>query len=318
MVEKPAEGSAPSNLAVIGRYILTPKIMQNLNKMKSGAGGEIQLTDAIAEEIKKGRDVFGYRFRGQRFDCGYQGRLPAGDRGLRAGPRRSARRILAISWANCRRSSGRRSRPCPRRFWSPAAPATSARTPARCWRAPATPRSPSTIWSPAGEAAVKFGPFEQGDLMDRDRLDDVFARYQPQAVMHFAALSQVGESMRKPGTLLAQQRLRLAEPDRGGGRRRAASISCSPRPAPPMASRTTCCWTKASRSGRSTPMAPRNGRSRTCCANFGESHGLHSVIFRYFNVAGCRPRGRGGRIPPARDASDPADAGRHRRQAHAR
>jgi UTP--glucose-1-phosphate uridylyltransferase len=70
MVEKPEEGTAPSNLAVIGRYILTPKVMQNLQKMKAGAGGEVQLTDAIAEEINKGRDVFGYRFRGQRFDCG--------------------------------------------------------------------------------------------------------------------------------------------------------------------------------------------------------------------------------------------------------
>ncbi|MGH1330146.1 MAG: UTP--glucose-1-phosphate uridylyltransferase GalU [Paracoccaceae bacterium] len=70
MVEKPAPGTEPSNLAVIGRYILSPKIMQNLNKMKSGAGGEIQLTDAIAEEITLGREVYGYRFRGQRFDCG--------------------------------------------------------------------------------------------------------------------------------------------------------------------------------------------------------------------------------------------------------
>ncbi|SDI76834.1 UTP--glucose-1-phosphate uridylyltransferase GalU [Lutimaribacter saemankumensis] len=70
MVEKPAKGEEPSNLAVIGRYILTPSVLQNLNKMKSGAGGEIQLTDAIAAEIDAGRDVFGYRFRGQRFDCG--------------------------------------------------------------------------------------------------------------------------------------------------------------------------------------------------------------------------------------------------------
>jgi len=70
MVEKPAPGSAPSNLAVIGRYILTPKVLQNLNRIKSGAGGEIQLTDAIAEEIDADRDVFGFRFRGERFDCG--------------------------------------------------------------------------------------------------------------------------------------------------------------------------------------------------------------------------------------------------------
>ena len=70
MVEKPAPGTEPSNLAVIGRYILSPDVMRNLNKMKSGAGGEIQLTDAIADEIAAERNVFGYRFAGQRFDCG--------------------------------------------------------------------------------------------------------------------------------------------------------------------------------------------------------------------------------------------------------
>lgn len=70
MVEKPPADEAPSNLAVIGRYILTPDIMRNLNRIKSGAGGEIQLTDAIAAEIDEGRGVYGYRFRGQRFDCG--------------------------------------------------------------------------------------------------------------------------------------------------------------------------------------------------------------------------------------------------------
>jgi UTP--glucose-1-phosphate uridylyltransferase len=69
MVEKPPLGTAPSNLAVIGRYILSPKVLTNLNRMKQGAGGEIQLTDAIAEETAEGR-VFGYRFRGQRYDCG--------------------------------------------------------------------------------------------------------------------------------------------------------------------------------------------------------------------------------------------------------
>lgn len=70
LIEKPKPEVSPSNLAVIGRYILTPKIMQNLNQIKTGSGGEIQLTDAIDEELKKGRDVFGYRFNGQRFDCG--------------------------------------------------------------------------------------------------------------------------------------------------------------------------------------------------------------------------------------------------------
>jgi len=70
MVEKPKAEDAPSNLAVIGRYILTPHVLRNLNKIKLGAGGEVQLTDAIAREIMQGRKVFGYRFRGQRFDCG--------------------------------------------------------------------------------------------------------------------------------------------------------------------------------------------------------------------------------------------------------
>lgn len=69
MVEKPKVEDAPSNLAVIGRYILSPQIMNNLNKIKQGTGGEIQLTDAIAQETASG-EVYGYRFRGQRYDCG--------------------------------------------------------------------------------------------------------------------------------------------------------------------------------------------------------------------------------------------------------
>ena len=69
MVEKPKAEDAPSNLAVIGRYILNPSVMHTLNKTRAGAGGEIQLTDAIADEIGK-TGVYGYRFRGQRFDCG--------------------------------------------------------------------------------------------------------------------------------------------------------------------------------------------------------------------------------------------------------
>ncbi len=70
MVEKPAPGTEPSNLAVIGRYILTPDIFKNLKNQGEGAGGEIQLTDAIATEIAKGENVFGYRFQGRRYDCG--------------------------------------------------------------------------------------------------------------------------------------------------------------------------------------------------------------------------------------------------------
>jgi len=70
MVEKPEPKDAPSNLAVIGRYILTPNVLKNVDTLKKGAGGEIQLTDAIAMEIENGNDVFGFRFDGQRYDCG--------------------------------------------------------------------------------------------------------------------------------------------------------------------------------------------------------------------------------------------------------
>ena len=70
MIEKPKAEDAPSNLAVIGRYILSPKVLTNLNKIKQGAGGEIQLTDAIAQETTGKEAVYGFRFRGQRYDCG--------------------------------------------------------------------------------------------------------------------------------------------------------------------------------------------------------------------------------------------------------
>ena len=70
LVEKPAPEEAPSNLAVLGRYVLPGRIFEAIARTEPGAGGEIQLTDAIAEEIQAGRDVFGLRFRGQRFDCG--------------------------------------------------------------------------------------------------------------------------------------------------------------------------------------------------------------------------------------------------------
>ncbi len=70
MVEKPPKGAAPSNHAVIGRYILTPSIFDNLGRIEKGAGGEIQLTDAISLEIAQANNVFGYCFDGQRYDCG--------------------------------------------------------------------------------------------------------------------------------------------------------------------------------------------------------------------------------------------------------
>ena len=70
MVEKPKLGTAPSNLAVIGRYILSPRVMDHLESVEPGAGGEIQLTDAIAREMGSAEGVHGFRFEGQRYDCG--------------------------------------------------------------------------------------------------------------------------------------------------------------------------------------------------------------------------------------------------------
>jgi UTP--glucose-1-phosphate uridylyltransferase len=69
LVEKPAPAAAPSNLAIIGRYILLPEVFDHLSLKQTGSGGEIQLTDAMAKMI--GRQPFhGLRFRGRRFDCG--------------------------------------------------------------------------------------------------------------------------------------------------------------------------------------------------------------------------------------------------------
>ncbi|NOU70901.1 UTP--glucose-1-phosphate uridylyltransferase GalU [Paenibacillus sp. LMG 31458] len=69
LVEKPKKEEAPSNLAIMGRYILTPRIFDILNNQKPGAGGEIQLTDAIAE-LNRIESVYAYEFEGMRFDVG--------------------------------------------------------------------------------------------------------------------------------------------------------------------------------------------------------------------------------------------------------
>ncbi|NRF90526.1 UTP--glucose-1-phosphate uridylyltransferase GalU [Paenibacillus frigoriresistens] len=69
LVEKPKKEESPSNLAIMGRYILTPKIFDILNNQEPGAGGEIQLTDAIAE-LNRLESVYAYEFEGMRFDVG--------------------------------------------------------------------------------------------------------------------------------------------------------------------------------------------------------------------------------------------------------
>ena len=69
MVEKPNPEDAPSNLAIIGRYILVPDIFDILRETQPGKGGEIQITDALLEQAKQGK-VIAYKFKGKRFDCG--------------------------------------------------------------------------------------------------------------------------------------------------------------------------------------------------------------------------------------------------------
>ena len=69
IVEKPKPSAAPSNLAVVGRYVLTPAIFDHLEQIGAGAGGEIQLTDGIAR-LMQDESIYAYRFNGKRYDCG--------------------------------------------------------------------------------------------------------------------------------------------------------------------------------------------------------------------------------------------------------
>jgi UDP-glucose 4-epimerase len=141
--------------------------------------------------------------------------------------------------------------------------------------------------------AVKFGPFEQGDLADRARLDAVFARWKPVAVMHFAALSLVGDAMRDPGLYWRANvlsSLTLIEA--------AVAAGCLD-----FVFSSTCA-TYGDQDGvildEDTLQAPINayGKSKRAIedmlADFSASHGLRPVIFRYFNVAGADPEGEVG------------------------
>jgi UTP--glucose-1-phosphate uridylyltransferase len=69
LIEKPRPDDAPSNLAIIGRYILTPEIFQSIESIEPGAGGEIQLTDAL-KHLLRSRPIYGYLFEGHRYDAG--------------------------------------------------------------------------------------------------------------------------------------------------------------------------------------------------------------------------------------------------------
>lgn len=141
--------------------------------------------------------------------------------------------------------------------------------------------------------AVKFGPLEEGDLTDRARLDAVFAKYAPVAVMHFAAFSLVGESMTDPGKYWHNNvfgSLTLIEAAVAAGCENFVFSST--------------CATYGDQDNvvldENSVQRPINsyGASKRAIEdileNFGQSHGLNSVIFRYFNVAGADPEGEVG------------------------
>jgi len=141
--------------------------------------------------------------------------------------------------------------------------------------------------------AVKFGPLVQGELTDRARLDQVFAKYQPTAVMHFAALSQVGEAMAEPGRYWSNNvigSLTLIEA--------AVAAGCLD-----FVFSSTCATYGEHDNvmlDENTEQAPLNayGASKRAIEDilrdFEAAHGLRSVIFRYFNVAGADPDGEVG------------------------
>lgn len=138
--------------------------------------------------------------------------------------------------------------------------------------------------------AVKFGPLEQGDLLDRSRIDEVFAKYKPTAVMHFAGLSLVGDAMSDPGLYW---RVNV-----GGGLNlieAAVAAGCL------NFVFSSTCATYGDQDGvtmdETSVQEPLNAYGASKMAiekileNFSASHGLRHVIYRYFNVAGSDPDG---------------------------
>jgi UDP-glucose 4-epimerase len=149
---------------------------------------------------------------------------------------------------------------------------------------PVTYDNISTGW----KQAVKFGPLVEGDLLDREALDAAFAAYEPVAVMHFAALSQVGEAMQKPGLYWRNNvagSLNLIEATVAAGVGHFVFSST--------------CATYGDHDNvvldEGTPQQPLNayGASKRAIEDvlrdFEAAYGLQSVIFRYFNVAGADP-----------------------------
>jgi UDP-arabinose 4-epimerase len=143
--------------------------------------------------------------------------------------------------------------------------------------------------------SVRWGPFEQGDIGDRKRLDEVIARYRPEAVMHFAAFAYVGESVTNPGKYYGNNvsgTLTLLEAIRDHSIGRVVfSSSCATYGVPEQVP-----------IGEDCPQHPINpyGRSKLMAEqmlrDFGTAHGIRSISLRYFNAAGADPDGEVGEL----------------------
>jgi UDP-glucose-4-epimerase GalE len=142
---------------------------------------------------------------------------------------------------------------------------------------------------------VRWGPLEVGDLADRARLDEVFARHRPAAVMHFAALAYVGESVQDPALYYRNNvggTLELVEATRRAGVAAFVfSSTCSTYGVP-----------ERMPIDEDTPQRPINPYGATklaierMLADYGAAYGLRSVSLRYFNAAGCDPDGETGEL----------------------
>ncbi len=155
---------------------------------------------------------------------------------------------------------------------------------ARAGHTPVTYDNLCTGW----REAVRFGPFEQGELTDRARLDEVFARYRPQAVMHFGALSQVGESIRAPGlywhTNVAGSLCLIEAAVAAGCLDFVFSSTCATYGDQDRVTLDESCV--------QSPINAYGASKRAIeemLRDFEVAHGLRHVIFRYFNVAGADP-----------------------------
>lgn len=154
---------------------------------------------------------------------------------------------------------------------------------------PVTYDNLSTGW----QEAVKFGPFEQGDLRDRARLDQVFAAYQPSAVLHFGALSQVGESMREPGLYwdnnVSGSLVLLQSAVGAGCLNFVFSSTCAT-----YGDQDNVVLDETSAQEPINAYGASKRAIEDMLRDFEAAHGLRHVIFRYFNVAGADPDGEVG------------------------